>query len=103
MASGVVKKQKTPKAFADDRVFWENIVRKGLKSIWGDNDLNPKKVANHIGIKSRTITNIRTGHRKISAADLFIFAKQLGMSPTDLINEIMNRNRHEIERRINKG
>jgi transcriptional regulator with XRE-family HTH domain len=100
--SGVAKKRKISKAFSDDRVFWEGIVRKGLKSIWGDDDLNPKKVANLLGVKSRTVVNIRSGHRKISAADLFIIAKSLDVQPEWLIEEIIRRNRREIERRSQK-
>lgn len=102
MASSVAKKRKTSKSFTDDRAFWEGIVRKGLKSIWGDGDLNPKKVANRLGIKSRTVVNIRSGHRKISAADLFIIAKSLDVPPTWLVEEIMRRNKQEIERRSQK-
>ena len=99
MASRITKKQKAPKAFADDRAFYEQIVRKGLKSIWSDNDLKPKKVANLLGIKTRTVVNIRTGHRKISAADIFIIAKALDVDPAWLVEEILRRNKQTLERR----
>jgi transcriptional regulator with XRE-family HTH domain len=99
VASGSAKRQRLPKAFSDDRSFWETIVRKGLKSIWSDDDLKPKKVAKLLGIKDRTVVNIRRGHRKISAADLFIIAKSLDVSPIWLIEEIIRRNKRAIERR----
>lgn len=99
MASRVAKRQKAPRAFTDDRAFYEQIVRRGLKSILSNNDLNPKKVANLLGIKTRTVVNMRTGHRKISAADIFIIAKALEVDPAGLIDEIIRRNKQTLERR----
>ncbi len=49
-----------------------------------------------------TGVNIRSGHRKISAADLFVFAKSLDVQPTWLVDEIIRRNKQEIERRGRK-
>lgn len=99
MAAKIAKRQKAPRPFAEARAAYEQIVRKGLASICIDRDLKPKKMAALLGIKTRTVVNIGTGHRKVSAADIFIIAKAIGEKPGWLVDEIDRRGKQTLERR----
>lgn len=51
--------------------------------------LSRQDMADRSGIKFETVKSIETGRYKVSAVDMTLAATALGMSPVELVNDVM--------------